>query len=689
VTAAYADSAEHLADELRRLDLSIRLLAERPSEIDRLLPDDADPASELARLSAEIEARTGLAAEQGVALTLPRLGRLFGLSPLELRAIVVCLAPELQRKYHRLYAHLQDDPARRRPTVNLVLELLCETEADRWRARAVFSASAPLLRARLLEEAGGARSLRLDPRALEYVLGSPGVDPALAGRAVLHAPHAAGTAPVDAALRDGVRNLVERRLLAADADGRKLVVHLQGSDAASRRDLALHVTASIAMALLEVDLEALPAGEADAEELLRHAFREALLQQAAVHLEHADVLFEDRSRALVRALAVAIGEYGWLTFLGGDAPWPADDAFAAHRFVAVPIPAADVHARAAAWERRLAGRTARASEWAAHLAARYRLHPGRIDPAVELAENRRLLAGGDPSLTLSDLATACRQQAAHRLGSLAVKIEPARGWDEIVLPDDRMDHLRELCAQVRHRERVFGDWRFGGRSARGLGVSALFSGPPGTGKTLAAEVVAADLELDLYRVDLSGVVSKYIGETEKNLDRVFVEAETGNAILFFDEADAMFGKRTKVSDAHDRYANLEVSYLLQRMEEHDGVVIMASNLRENIDEAFTRRLRFVVEFPFPDEAGRRRIWETHFPAQAPVAPDVDCARLARELPVAGGSIRNIVLNAAFLAAADGGTIRPAHIAHGARREYEKMGKLWSAPALTGAPKGAE
>jgi SpoVK/Ycf46/Vps4 family AAA+-type ATPase len=224
---------------------------------------------------------------------------------------------------------------------------------------------------------------------------------------------------------------------------------------------------------------------------------------------------------------------------------------------------------------------------------------------------------------------------------------------------------------------VLHTWGFGSRLGYGTGLGVLFSGPPGTGKTMAAEVLAHELDVDLYKIDLSGVVSKYIGETEKNLARIFAEASSGNAILFFDEADALFGKRTEVSDAHDRYANIETSYLLQRIEEYEGVVVLATNLRQNIDEAFTRRIRFVVEFPFPEADDRRRIWQTLFPPGAPLSADVDLVRLAREFAVTGANIKNIVLHAAFLAAAEGTDIGRPHILRGTRREFEKIGKLWA------------
>jgi SpoVK/Ycf46/Vps4 family AAA+-type ATPase len=281
-----------------------------------------------------------------------------------------------------------------------------------------------------------------------------------------------------------------------------------------------------------------------------------------------------------------------------------------------------------------------------------------------------------PALTLADLADACREQSAGQLGDLAIKVDARCGWDELVLPAALYEHLKHLCEQVRHHHEVYGAWGFGAKTQRGRGLSALFSGPPGTGKTLAAEVLATDLGLDLYKVDLSGVVSKYIGETEKNLRRIFTEAQNSNAILFFDEADALFGKRTEVSDAHDRYANIETSYLLQKMEEYDGVVVLATNLPQNLDEAFTRRLRFVVEFPFPDADSRARIWRAHFPPAAPVSADIDIDALARELPVAGGNIKNIVLGAAFLAVADGTAIGREHVLRSARNEFDKIGKLW-------------
>jgi SpoVK/Ycf46/Vps4 family AAA+-type ATPase len=280
---------------------------------------------------------------------------------------------------------------------------------------------------------------------------------------------------------------------------------------------------------------------------------------------------------------------------------------------------------------------------------------------------------------LEDGYRACRQRALLKLGPLVQRVTPASSWSDLVLPGDKEEQLRDICERVRRHEQVHELWGFSRKSARGRGVSALFHGPPGTGKTIAAEVVAGDLGLELFKVELSGVVSKYIGETEKNLELVFEHARAANAVLFFDEADALFGKRTEVSDARDRYANLETSYLLQKMDEYEGIVVMASNFRDNLDDAFTRRLQYVLEFPFPDAAHRTVIWRKHFPVAAPLEADLDFERLGKMFPLAGGHIRNISLQAAFLAAARTSGIGMRHVLAAARREFEKIGKLWEEP----------
>jgi SpoVK/Ycf46/Vps4 family AAA+-type ATPase len=339
-----------------------------------------------------------------------------------------------------------------------------------------------------------------------------------------------------------------------------------------------------------------------------------------------------------------------------------------HRSVGLPSPAES----RALWTEALGAHAP--VEVVEEVAQHFRLSAGTVDAvARELAS-----ANGD---TAGALRRLCRERSRARLDDLAGRIDPAATWDDLVLPPGHVDLLREIARHVRHRTQVYERWGFGERTSRGLGVTALFAGESGTGKTLAAEVLAGDLGLDLYRIDLAGTVSKYIGETEKNLRRVFDAAEASGAVLLFDEADALFGKRGEVKDGHDRYANLEVAYLLQRMESYRGLAILTTNLRSNLDRAFLRRLRFVVQFPFPDAPQRAEIWRRVFPAATPL-DGIDPDALAR-LTVSGGSIHSIALAAAFAAAEDRMPVSPEHVLRAARLEYAKAERALTDSELGG------
>jgi SpoVK/Ycf46/Vps4 family AAA+-type ATPase len=319
------------------------------------------------------------------------------------------------------------------------------------------------------------------------------------------------------------------------------------------------------------------------------------------------------------------------------------------------------------------------------LASRFRLTPAQIAEAVATASNGAGWYGsrfaGQPAV--EELFAAASQQSGRDLAALARQIEPVYTWEDLVLPQDALVQLQELCQRVAYRHQVLEEWGFDRKLSLGKGVNALFAGPSGTGKTMAAEVIAQELGLNLYKIDLSGVVSKYIGETEKNLNRIFRAAENANAILFFDEADALFGKRSAVHDSHDRYANIEISYLLQKMEEYEGLSILATNLHRNMDEAFMRRLTMMIVFPLPDENHRQRIWQTVWPPQTPLDETVDLADLAQRFNLTGGNIKNIALTAAYLAAAAGSGVQPEHLLQALRREYQKMGKSLSEAELRG------
>jgi SpoVK/Ycf46/Vps4 family AAA+-type ATPase len=297
-----------------------------------------------------------------------------------------------------------------------------------------------------------------------------------------------------------------------------------------------------------------------------------------------------------------------------------------------------------------------------------------LDVFVNQSENKEKENGAAPDLD-KKIWKACCIHTRPKVDDLAQRIEPVATWNDIVLPDAQKQILREIATQVKHRKKVYNDWGFAGMGSRGLGISALFTGESGTGKTMASEVLANELQLDLYRIDLSQVVNKYIGETEKNLKQIFDAAEEGGAILLFDEADALFGKRSDVKDSHDRYSNIEVSYLLQRMEAYGGLAVLTTNMKSAIDRAFLRRIRFVVQFPYPDTILRAEIWRRIFPADTPVK-NLDIEKLSR-LSVPGGNIRNIAINAAFMAADEGQPVHMSHISRAVRGEYNKLEKALS------------
>jgi SpoVK/Ycf46/Vps4 family AAA+-type ATPase len=282
---------------------------------------------------------------------------------------------------------------------------------------------------------------------------------------------------------------------------------------------------------------------------------------------------------------------------------------------------------------------------------------------------------------MDELFTAARAQCGHAMAKLARKLQPKNTWKELVLPKDVVGQLREFCARLKWSEHIFSTWGFERKLSHGKGTTALFVGPPGTGKTMAAEVIANEIKLDVYKIDLSGIVSKYIGETQKNLDRIFSAAEEANGVLFFDEADMLFGKRSEVRDSHDRYANSEVSYLLQKMEMYEGAAILATNLSQHMDEAFLRRFAFTIRFPFPEEDCRRQIWKSIWPEHAPLDEEINFDHLASRFRLSGGNIKNVALAAAFFAAEEGGPVTMAHLFRGIEREYQKMGKSMSAAAL--------
>ncbi|WP_234382564.1 ATP-binding protein [Streptomyces dysideae] len=617
----------------------------------------------LARVDAHAAGETGQGAEPGqagapvptdasVTEPLDALVACFGLTPFERDLILLTAADELDPTTAARCAAACGDPQRAYPTFSLALAALAEPH---WSA---LTPVAPLRRWLIVELDDESRlttsRLRLDERILHFLLGSPYLDARLHGR--LRRTPVPDRLPPSYDL--AASRVAEGWTTVAGPDVPP-VVEVTGGDLRSRADIAAAAAARTGLGVYAMGAEDVPADPAERDRLARLWQREAILLPAALLVEVGAVERDQRAatEAFLAGAAVPV-------VVSSEDPLRTDRPHGAR----VPVPRLDDEEQLALWADAFHPVADLDDTELRSLIAQFELPPHVVRSAA--ATVRRRLPYED-RLDAAELAwRAGLEEARIGMDQLGRRIEPQAGWDDLVLHDRQTSVLREIVAHVRQRATVHQEWGFAATLRRGLGVTAMFAGGSGTGKTLAAEVMAKELGLDLFVIDLSQVVSKYIGETEKNLRRVFDAAERGGALLLFDEADALFGKRSEVKDSHDRYANLEVSYLLMRMEAYRGLAILTTNMKKALDTAFLRRIRFVVDFPFPAEHERAEIWRRVLPPQAPVK-DIDADLLA-QLTVAGGSIRNIALSGAFLAAEEGDRLQMRHMLAAARTEYLKL-----------------
>jgi hypothetical protein len=701
-TRHYRDSYEHLDDCLAWLDSGLRILLQRfHARTDAadvhgwfMSRKSAEALLEPARYSSEdvdaeavrlreywqhIHHRVQLSTVEQVLLALPQLAHFFRLSPIEEMALIVCIGAEIDAKYSRLYAYLQDDLTRPLPTPGLVAKL-ASLVSSLPAPQLMFSSEAPIFRWHLLRARNDGypspfvtQGLSLDPRVAAFLL--PGLQSADQIYPFLR--------PFWRELDEGhpYEAIVDRleRIL---RNGRtKLVAQFGGPAAGEGPRVASALCRRLNLGLLRLSVRQLTqtaaSGGISVVEGLRCAYREALLKPSAVYIAGFDGVSATQTQvSWVEVLDEILSEGRWLTLVDGRDSFPLLK-FEHATLMPITLTIPDHQVRRTEWKN-LAGEASSISpEVTDEFAARYPYTVGEIRECFRLAAVHATARPTNSSdVEADDLRWAARARSELDLGTLAQTQSPSAKWSGLILPEETLSQLTELCGQIRHRAKVLHEWGFARHLAGSKGLCALFTGASGTGKTLAAQVIAASVDLDLLKVDLAGVVSKYIGETEKHLEQVFQAAEKSAAILFFDEADALFGKRSEVRDAHDRYANIEINYLLQRLERFDGVAILATNFSQNLDEAFSRRIQFSVEFPFPNEQSRAAIWKAHLPEEAPASPSLDLNLLAKQYKITGGNIRNIVLNAAYLAADGGGQLEMKHLVQAARREYKKMGKYW-------------
>jgi hypothetical protein len=587
----------------------------------------------------------------GTALApLSRLVASFGLSSFERDVLLLCAGVEVDPRFAEVLATLPAILAPQgRPSFALALGCL---ESAHWSA---ISPSGALRGWQLVESVAGdsmlTSPLRIDSRILLYLMDVPAADeailPFIRPAVRCHGLRMQRNEAMELGIRYWLGSLEQSNL------PRPLLLAARTEQL--RQAMAQEIAESCGFGLAILRASEIPSGATERDRLARRWAREAVLTASALYIESGSGDRPDELESLAAfcarlsmPFAVGIAQDSTLEHLPG---------------LRIAAPEVSIAERRALWAESLGPLAQNMNGHFDRIVEQFDLPPAEIAFAGTLA-NLASPVGGDATWQI------CRERSRRSLDGLARRIEARAQWDDLILPDAQKQTLRQIITHVRERAVVYRQWGFDERSSRGLAVTALFSGVSGTGKTMAAEVIAAALNLDLFQVDLSTVVSKYIGETEKNLRRIFDAAEESSAVLLFDEADALFGKRSEVRDSHDRYANLEISYLLQRMEAYRGVAILTTNMKQVIDPAFVRRIRFILPFQFPDTERRAVIWQRMFPARAPLAQlDYD---LLAQLNVPGGVIRNIALQAAFFAAEEGQPIGMKHILEGARTEYGKM-----------------
>ncbi len=610
---------------------------------------------------------------------LQKLCRTFSLSGFERDLLLLCALVELDLSAASLCALWHGDPKMKSPTFSLAAQVLPDAC---WSA---ISPDAPLRRWHLIEAAKGdllaLSPLKIDERVLHHLMGLDYLDERLRG---LGEPVSLSISTRLPATHVPMAERIEKAW-AGCTDGPLPLVCLSGSRQAGVQAIAARACAALGVQLYRIAASDISASPAEREDLARLWEREASLSGMAVMVRFENLEEKEGGSPLQAALAPALSflcRLDTMAMASSLLPLPLSDA-AGRPVLRLQVERPGPEEQEELWRRALQDGPWELDGELQQAAGCFRLSAQQInDAAAEILANQECSqkSPGDMDLRLQ-LRRACKAAARPRLDELAERIPAQADWQDLVLPEAQKMILKEIESQARHSDRVYRRWGFAGKGGRGLGISALFAGESGTGKTMAAEVLAGRLDLDLYRIDLSQVVSKYIGETEKNLRKVFDAAEGGGCILLFDEADALFGKRSEVKDSHDRYANIEVGYLLQRMEAFRGLAILTTNIRSALDRAFLRRIRFIVQFPFPGEADRREIWRRIFPEETP-QEGLDWEKLAR-LNVTGGSIRNMALHSAFLAAEEDAAVGMRHLLRAAKVEYGKLERPLSGPEIAG------
>ena len=627
----------------------------------------------------EIDKLANESKKQGIELRLFRLKQVFKLSDQDIDILLVILLSEVDTRYEKIFAYLHDDMSKKQMSVGLLLSLLSNDLASSMELRERLNSPSPLLLNMLVElnkesvspsVAFLANTLNIDKRIADYLFGFDEIDCRLAGFVEKHGndieyEYLAYLSKYENKLKNIISDIKNEE--------HSSLILLKSRNSQDCDKIIKNICSSLDAGLIKIKCERLVIDDRFIQ-LVRIILREVQLHDAILYWENYSVFLQNEFKDRLLIIQEELAATNYVSFVSMEQDWQPDDEEVF--FIPVELPFPGMHEKDDIWRSALEKeKIVIDSEESQNIIRRFNFSNDQIVGAVHTANCiSRWKHDAFGRVDKKTLLEACRIKSGKRIVSFSRKLVPTRTLQDIVLPEDQYTQLNELIDAVKYKSLVLEDWGFENKLSVGKSINLLFTGTSGTGKTLAAEIIANELGMDIFKIDLSSVVSKYIGETEKHLSIIFEDARSSNVILFFDEADGLFGKRSDVKDAHDRFANIETGYLLQKIEEHDGVVILTSNLRNNIDAAFVRRMYAIVEFPFPDEQHRARIWQDLFPSQLPVDEAIDYTFLAKHFKLTGGHIKNIGLCAAFLSAAEGQVLSMRHLIFAAKREFQKLNK---------------
>ncbi len=704
--SSYQNSFEHIIDELKIINILISnkissiqknndplnndfsglIISEY--EVNKMLQylsenkiiskiDSASDNTEYDLICKKTQAKINQTQKNGIQLTLLQIIENFSLSKFEKQIILFCLAPEIDRAYSTLYAYLHDNISKKKPSSSLILELTCNSIEEKMLCRRYFSKNSPLFKYGIIQNNStndenilSFDSLSINQNILNFLLDNRKYFKNESNWQLSFPDDLANTGNFLPEIKQKISKYILNNQRTDKI--RNNMILLCGATGVGKKILVSSICHDFNCPLIVIDSSKI-VGSEHFEHILRDIFLESILHNAVIYLDNFDLLYDDTQKA-IRLLDLANNKNPLGIFFMGSTKNSFPDFLKSSSALMIPIPLPNYLERNEIW-RKESGQIF-SDEILSDLSNKFKFTRQQIFDAIEYAKNLSSLEDShENSVSINSIYQACRIQSSENLSKLALKVNSPYSWEDLILPNEKKRQLFDVITYIKNKNRVYSEWGFGKKLSPNWGLNILFAGESGTGKTLAAQVIANELNLDMYRIDLSSIISKYIGETEKNLNKIFMEAQNSNSILFFDEADALFGKRSEVHDAHDRYANIEVGYLLQKLEMHQEVVILATNLPKNIDDAFLRRMQFWVEFPFPGYEQRLQIWQNAFPSVAPIdLTPQDFQFLAEKFHISGGSIKNIVLTAAFLASDGKKPISMQNIMHAIKREYEKIAK---------------